>query len=169
MSCRISFVVPCRLLAAVASLALAACASPVFKDAAPAAVSPAEVALQPGRHEGAVVVWGGKILDVRNLAETTEIQVAAYPLDRSQRPQQTAPIQGRFIVLLPGFAEPLDFPPGRFITVRGHIDGSRLRRIGDADREYPAVRRDELHVWPVNFPRERSRASFGVGIGVGIR
>lgn len=161
--------VPCRPLAALAVLALAACASPVFKDAAPNAVSPAEVALQPGRHQGAEVVWGGKILDVRNLADETEIQIAAYPLDRTQRPQQTAPIQGRFIVVLPGFAEPLEFPAGRFVTVHGRIDGSRLRRIGDADRGYPAVRRDELHVWPVNFPRERSRVSFGVGVGVGIR
>jgi outer membrane lipoprotein len=141
----------------------------VFKDAAPGVVPPAEVALQPARHQGADVVWGGKILDVRNLAVETEIQVAAYPLDRAQRPQQSAPTQGRFIVVLPGFVEPLDFPPGRFVSVRGRIDGSRMRRIGDADREYPALRREELHVWPVNFPRERSRVSFGVGIGVGIR
>lgn len=161
--------VPCRLLVAVAVLALAACARPVFKDAAPGAISPADVALQPESHRGAVVVWGGKILDVRNLADATEIQVAAYPLDRAQRPQQTAPVQGRFIVLIPGFVDPLDYPAGRFVTVRGRIDGSRMRRIGDAEREYPAVRRDELHLWPVNFPRERSRVSFGVGIGVGIR
>jgi outer membrane lipoprotein len=169
MSCRFSFVVPCRLLAALAVLSLTACASPVFKDAAPGAVSPAEVALQPGSHQGADVVWGGKILDVRNLADETEIQIAAYPLDRAQRPQQTAPTQGRFILVLPGFVEPLDFPPGRFVTVRGRIDGTRMRRIGDADREYPVLRRDALHLWPVNFPRERSRVSFGVGIGVGIR
>jgi outer membrane lipoprotein len=141
----------------------------VIKDAPPGMLSPAEVALQPARHHGTDVVWGGKILDVRNLADETEIQVVAYPLDRAQRPQQSAPTQGRFILVLPGFVEPLDFPPGRFLTVRGRIDGSRVRRIGDADREYPVLRRDALHLWPVNFPRERSRVSFGVGIGVGIR
>lgn len=149
--------------------ALAGCAAPVFKDVAPAVASPAEVARAPGAHLGADVVWGGKILDVRNLADETELQVVAYPLDRKQRPQQSEPTQGRFIVLLPGFVDPLDFPPGRFVTVRGRVDGERTRRIGNADRAYPVLRREALHLWPVNFPRERSRASFGVGIGVGIR
>jgi outer membrane lipoprotein len=157
------------LLSVLVVLALAACTAPVFNDAAPLAVSPAEVALQPARHQGVEVVWGGKVLDVRNLADETEIQVAAYPLDRAQRPDEAAPMQGRFIVVLPGFAEPLDYPPGRFVTVQGHIDGTRMRRIDDADRAYPALRRDALHVWPVNFPRERGRVSFGVGVGVGIR
>lgn len=150
-------------------LVLAACAAPVFKDAAIAAVSPTEVAIEPASHHGAEVVWGGKILDVRNLADATEVHVAAYPLDRSQRPDPTAPTQGRFIVLVAGFAEPLDYPPGRFVTVKGRIDGTRMRRIDDVDHAYPALRRDALHLWPVNFPRERSRASFGVGVGVGIR
>jgi outer membrane lipoprotein len=150
-------------------LVLAACAAPVFKDAAPVAVSPAEVAIDPASHQGTEVVWGGKILDVRNLADTTEVQVAAYPLDRSQRPDPAAPTLGRFIVLVAGFAEPLDYPPGRFVTVKGRVDGTRMRHIDDADREYPALQRNALHLWPVNFPRERSRASFGVGVGVGIR
>ncbi len=132
-------------------------------------ISPAEVALAPDRHQGTGVVWGGKILDVRNLADETEVQVAAYPLDRSQRPDQAAPTQGRFIIVLPGFAEPLDFPPGRFVTVQGRIDGTRMRRIGEVDRAYPALRRDALHVWPVNFPRERGRVGVSFGFGVGIR
>lgn len=135
----------------------------------PASVAPADVAREPDRHQGTEVVWGGKILDVRNLADETEVQVVAYPLDRAQRPQQSAPTQGRFILVLPGFVEPYDFPPGRFVTVRGRIEGSRMRRIGDADRLYPALRREDLHLWPVNFPRERSRVSFGIGVGVGVR
>jgi outer membrane lipoprotein len=166
---RFSFVVSRRLVPAVAVFALAACAAPVFKDAAPAAISPAEVALQPARHQGAEVVWGGKILDVRNLADGTEIQVAAYPLDRAQRPDPAAPALGRFILLLPGFAEPLDYPSGRFVTVHGRIDGTRMRHIGDVDRAYPALRRDALHVWPVNFPRERGQVTVGFGFGSGIR
>ena len=141
----------------------------MFKDAAPSAAPPLEVALAPARYQGSDVVWGGKILDVRNLADETEIQVAAYPLDRAQRPDPSAPTQGRFIVVAPGFAEPLDYPPGRFVTVKGRVDGKRMRRIENADREYPVVQRDALHLWPVNFPRERSRMSFGIGVGVGIR
>jgi outer membrane lipoprotein len=158
-----------RLALVVASLALGACATPVFRQAPATGVSPLEAAREPLRHAGTAVVWGGKILDVRNLADETEVQLAAYPLDAAQRPQQSDPALGRVIVVLPGFADPLDFPPGRFVTVLGHLDGTRTRRIGDADRELAVLRRDALHLWPVNFPRERSRVSFGVGVGIGIR
>ncbi|HEY6543768.1 MAG TPA: Slp family lipoprotein [Dokdonella sp.] len=159
---------PC-LAVVLAALALGACATPVFKQAPAAQVTPLDAVREPQRHAGAVVVWGGKILDVRNLADETEVQLAAYPLDSAQRPQQSQPVLARVIVVLPGFADPLDFPPGRFVTVLGRLDGTRTRRIGDAERELAVLRRDALHLWPVNFPRERSRVNFGIGIGVGIR
>ena len=153
----------------LATLALGACAAPVFRQVPATAVTPLEAAREPQRHAGTAVVWGGKILDVRNLVDETEVQLAVYPLDPAQRPQQSEPVLGRVIVVLPGFADPLDFPPGRFVTVLGHLDGTRTRHIGDAERALAVLRRDALHLWPVNFPRERSRVSFGVGIGVGIR
>lgn len=149
---------------------LAGCVSPpVFKDAPGASPAPAEVAAAPERYHAADVVWGGKILDVRNRADTTEVQVIAYPIDAAQRPDQRAPTEGRFIVVLPGYVEPLDFPAGRFLTVRGHLDGTRVGRVDDHDYVYPLLRRDALHLWPVNFPNERGRVSFGLGVGVGIR
>ncbi|RYD14322.1 MAG: hypothetical protein EOP90_13995 [Lysobacteraceae bacterium] len=161
---------PARCLAIVlATLALGACATPVFRQVPTAPVTPLEAAHEPQRHAGTAVVWGGKILDVRNLADETEVQLAVHPLDAAQRPQQSEPVLGRALVVLPGFVDPLDFPPGRFVTVLGHLDGTRTRRIGDAERALAVLQRDALHLWPVNFPRERSRVSFGVGFGVGIR
>ncbi len=149
--------------------ALAGCASPpVFKDAPPAAPAPAEVALAPERYHGTQVVWAGKILGTRNLADTTEVQVIAYPADASQRPDQSAPTQGRFIVVLPGYVEPLDFPPGRFLTVRGHLQGTRVGSVDAHDYVYPLLQQGELHLWPVNFPNERGHVSFGLGVGVGV-
>jgi outer membrane lipoprotein len=167
---------PCRslrvrgLVLAAVIASLAACVSaPVFKDAPKASPTPAAVAVEPERYHGAEVVWGGKILDLRNRADTTEVQVIAYPMDADQRPDQSAPTEGRFIIVLPGFVEPMDFPPGRFLSVRGHLDGTRVGQVEERDYVYPLLQRDALHLWPVNFPNERGRVSFGFGLGVGIR
>lgn len=150
-------------------MALAGCATPVFKDAPPTAPMPSEVASAPERYHGADVVWGGSILSVHNLADTTEVEIVAYPLDRAQRPDQGAPTQGRFIVVLPGYAESMDYPAGRFLTVRGHLEGTRSGHVEDRDYVYPLLEREALHVWPVNFPYERGRVSFSIGLGLGIR
>jgi outer membrane lipoprotein len=152
-----------------AAAALSACAAPVFKDAPKNAAMPADVARQPENYHDADVVWGGKILDVRNRTDTTEIQVVAYPLDRAQRPDQAGPTQGRFIFSLPGYVEALDYPTGRFVTLRGRVTGTRVGRVDDHDHVFPLVDRVTVHLWPVNFPYERARVSFGVGVGVGIR
>jgi outer membrane lipoprotein len=156
-------------LPATLLLAVAGCASPpVFKDAPPPSPPPAEVALAPERYHGIEVIWAGKILGTRNLADTTEVQVIAYPTDASQRPDQSAPTQGRFIVVLPGYVEPLDFPPGRFLTVRGHLQGTRVGSVDAHDYVYPLLQQGDLHLWPVNFPNERARVSFGLGVEVGL-
>ena len=150
-------------------IALAGCAAtPVFKDAPATATMPADVAVQPERYHDADVIWGGKILDVRNLTDRTEVQIVAYPLDDSQRPEQTAPTQGRFIVALPGYVEALDFPAGRFVTLRGRLNGSHVGRVDDHEYVFPLVENATVHLWPVNFPYERPRVSFGLGVGVGI-
>ncbi|HVT32775.1 MAG TPA: Slp family lipoprotein [Rhodanobacteraceae bacterium] len=158
------------LLPSSAALALlAGCATPVFKEAPSAIVTPLEIARQPASHDGTDVVWGGKILDVRNGSNRTEIQVVAYPLDAAQRPDPDAPTLGRFVVALPGFVEPLDYPAGRFVTLRGRVAASATKRIDERDLVLPIVADATIHLWPVNFPRERPRVSFGIGIGAGFR
>lgn len=147
---------------------LPGCATPVFKDAPPAAATPAEIAAAPERYHGLDVVWGGKIVGVQNLADSTEVQIVAYPLDGAQRPDPNAPTLGRFIVALPGYVEPLDFPTGRFVTLRGHVAGSRMLPIDEHDLVFPLVADANVHLWPVNFPYEESRVHFSFGVGVGV-
>lgn len=149
-------------------LAISGCATPVFKDTPATATTPAEMAAEPERYHGADVVWGGKIIDVRNLAETTEVEVVAYPLDGAQRPDQNAPTLGRFIVAIPGYVEPFDYPAGRFVTLRGHIAGTRATRVDEHDVVFPLVAEATVHMWPVNFPYEQPRVHFSLGVGVGI-
>jgi len=141
----------------------------VFKDAPPVSPAPREIAAVPERYHDAAVVWGGKIIAVDNLADTTAVQVVAYPLDSAQRPDTRALSQGRFVLVLPGYAEALDYPPGRWLSVRGHVVGSEIHRIDEQDVVHPLVRSDEVHVWPREFPDEHGHWTFGVGVGVGIR
>jgi outer membrane lipoprotein len=155
--------------ACIALTLLAGCAAPVFKDAPITTITPIEIAREPESRDGADVVWGGKILDVRNGVDRTEMQVVAYPLDAAQRPDPDARTLGRFVVALPGFVEPLDYPAGRFVTLRGRISGSQTRRIDERDLVLPIVADATIHLWPINFPRERPRVSFGIGVGVGLR
>jgi outer membrane lipoprotein len=157
--------VPIALACAVA--ALSSCATPAFKDAPPPGPPPAEVAAAPERYHDATVVWGGKVLALDNLAQTTDVQVIAYPLDRNQRPDTRAPSSGRFVLSIPGYVEATDYPPGRWLSVRGRVVGNEVHRIQERDIVYPRIAPDEVHRWPREFPDEQGHWTFGIGVGLG--
>lgn len=144
------------------------CATPIYKNVSSIAALPRDVAVAPERYSNAEVIWGGKVLAVRNRPESTDIEIVAFPLDRGQRPDRSAPSEGRFIVVLPGYVEANDYPASRYVTVRGHVAGSRAATIDERDVVFPLVHADDLHLWPANFPDDRPRFHFGVGVGVRI-
>lgn len=153
------------------ALALSACApAPIYKNVPDAiAAVPAQVAQSPERYAGHAVIWGGRIVQVTNLADHSEIELLAYPLDSSQRPRANDSGSGRFIATLPGYAEPLDYPPGALMTVSGTLDGSRAGKVGQADYVFPLVTATRSHVWtPDEMRRGHSNIRFGLGVGVGI-
>ena len=154
-------------VAAGIAILLAACAPPpIYKpDAAVLAASPAQVAAAPDRYRDGEVIWGGRIVGVRNFPDHSEIELLALPLDSSQRPRPDQPAAGRFIALVPGYVEAMDNPPGALITVHGHLDGVRAGKVGDAAYSFPLVRAQQSHRWTPEEMR-KSRVSFGVGIGV---
>ena len=150
-------------------ITLSGCATPVFKDAPTTMPTALAVADEPERYHDTAVVWGGRIIAVENLRDTTQIQVVAYPLDRAQRPEINESSRGRFVVVLPGYVEAMDYPAGRWLSVRGRIAGSEVHRIDEHDVLHPLLRSDEIHLWPREFPYEHGRFTFGLGVGVGIR
>ncbi|KAA0070316.1 Slp family lipoprotein [Rhodanobacter sp. T12-5] len=161
-----------RLPALLVLLTVAACApAPIYKTTPQAvAATPQQVAQTPERFAGGDVIWGGRIVQVINLADHSEIELLAYPLDSSQRPKANDSGNGRFIALLPGYAEPLDYPAGAMMTVSGKLNGSRAGKVGEADYVFPLVSAAQSHVWTAEEMRKgRSNIRFGVGLGVGIR
>ncbi len=152
-------------------LCLTACApAPIYKTTAQATVAtPAQVAQSPERYAGGEVIWGGRIVQVNNLSDHSEIELLAYPLDGSQRPKASDSGNGRFIVVLPGYAEPLDYPAGALMTVSGKLNGSRAGKVGEAGYVFPLVAATQSHVWSADeMNKGRNNIHFGLGVGVGI-
>lgn len=156
------------LLLAAAILSLAACApAPLYKPAPHMTHAlPMNVAQAPERYRHAHVIWGGRIISVTNLSDNTKIELLAYRLDSAQRPQPDDGARGRFIVLIPGYLEPLEYPPGRLMTVSGNITGVYSGEVGKADYTYPLVDADQYHLWTKEeLQSPWSNIHFGVGIG----
>jgi outer membrane lipoprotein len=161
-----------RLLAPLFMLSLAACApAPIYKSSAAQVVAtPMQVAQTPERYAGGEVIWGGRIVQVSNFADHSEIELLGYPLDGSQRPKANDSGSGRFIAVMPGYVEPLDYPSGSLMTISGKLDGSRAGKVGDADYVFPLVGVAQSHVWtPAELSQGRNNVHFGLGVGIGIR
>ncbi|MEO7071833.1 MAG: Slp family lipoprotein [Rhodanobacter sp.] len=159
-------------LSCLLAVALSACApAPIYKTAGPATTAtPLSVAQSPERFANAQVIWGGRIVQVRNFADHSEIEVLAYALDSSQRPKASDVGSGRFIAQMSGYVEPLDYPAGGLITVAGTLNGSRTGKVGQADYVFPQVNVSQSHVWTVaEMGKGRNNVHFGLGLGVGIR
>ena len=152
-------------------LTVAACApAPLYKTAPQAVIAtPQQVAQSPERYAGGDVIWGGRIVQVVNLADHSEVELLAYPLDSSQRPKANDSGNGRFVAVLPGYAEPLDYPSGALMTVSGKLNGSRAGKVGQADYVFPLVTTAQSHVWTTDeLNKGRNNVHFGLGVGVGI-
>lgn len=161
-----------RLALPAVLLALAACApAPIYKTSGSAvAATPGQVAQTPERFSGNEVVWGGRIVHVSNFPDHSEIELLAYPLDSSQRPRANDSGNGRFIAVMRGYVEPLDYPSGALMTVDGKLNGTRAGKVGEADYLFPLVDVSQSHVWTAEeMGRGRNNFRFGVGVGVGIR
>jgi len=168
---RPALIVLSRALLFAALGALAACApAPIYKaDASVVTATPQQVAAAPNAYPQAQVIWGGTIIGVNNLSNRTDIEILAYPLDASQRPRLKSEALGRFIAELPGFVEPMNYPDGAPITVRGQITGTQAGLVDHATYIYPmvSVRNGDLHLWtPQEMDQGHPHFSFGVGVGV---
>jgi outer membrane lipoprotein len=154
-----------------ALLVLAACApAPIYKPSpTTVAVAPNTVAQSPQQYSNADVIWGGRIVDVRNFADHSEVEIAAYPLDGSQRPKANGAGWGRFIAVTPGYVESFDYPNGALITLVGRLNGTHAGTVGEAAYVFPLVSVTHSHVWTAaELDSGHSNVSFGLGIGVGI-
>lgn len=147
------------------TMILAGCASSPFDRAGrePAALGPGEALAQPNA-VGARVVWGGRIVGVVNANEATELEVLALPLGPGDRPRREADGGARFVIVHPGFLDPMTYAPGRYVTALGRFIDIESRSVGAFPLDHPVIAAEQIELWPVN--PNSSRANLNLGIGV---
>lgn len=155
------------LLLAMASVCLlaAGCASTPLQLPDEQAVVPI-TPVEAGDNAGAIVMWGGPVIDVTVLDGATLLEVLAYPLNRIGRPVLQADSLGRFVAVTEALLEPLDYAPGRVVTVVGRVtDPTAVILGGNRRQDLPTVDISDQHLWR---PGEgvQPRLSFGVGISI---
>jgi len=128
-------------------------------------LTPQAVLADPAQARDKFVLWGGTILDTRNLADSTQIQLLAYPLNSSQRPDANLQPLGRIIVRQPGYLEPTSYAPGRLLTVFGRVGDTQQGNVGEASYTYPVVIAEKLELWSQGSTSSQSSFHFGIGIG----
>lgn len=138
----------CQLAAVLLATALfTGCATTdCIPPAGNPSLTPAQVAAT-GRHTGERLRWGGVLASSRNLAESTELEVVAYPLDRCGLPGLGDQAIGRFIVIQPGYLETAERPPGSRLSATGIVVGIREGQVGGAPYRFPLLQAGDLHWW----------------------
>lgn len=124
------------------------------------------VKANPETHKGKKIVVGGEIIAVRNLKETTEIEVLEKPLASDRSPLRMDVSRGRFILIQPSFLDPTVFQAGRRITVVGKVTGGRAQKVGEAELTVPVLEEPKIHLWPAAREHAPSwRPDIDIGFG----
>jgi len=107
------------------------------------------VQAMPEAYTGRKILWGGIIIKVENLADSTIIEILQTRLGPGYRPTGRVLTAGggRFLISSPGYLDAFVYSPRKRITVAGIIRGIRLQKIGDANYPYPVVEPIEMHLF----------------------
>ena len=111
------------------------------------------------------VIWGGRILEIANFEEVTEFLVLAYPLTTGNVPRIDEESVGRFVVRFEGYLEPLDYAPGRYLSMAGQLQGKSDEWAYEGVAvDLPLVRSKQVHLWPRDQSSWRTRINFGLSV-----
>ncbi|KAA3621005.1 MAG: hypothetical protein DWQ08_14770 [Proteobacteria bacterium] len=155
------------LILLAAALALTGCASQPLVDrgAVDLEASPEQAAAK--ETAAGTVNWGGRIIALRSVGETTEFEILSYPLGSGGRPDTGGASDGRFIAVRDGFVDPLIYDEGRVVTLIGRIESFRDGTVGEQSYRWPVVK--VLEIAPAPEPRrQRVTPFFSIGVGIGL-
>jgi outer membrane lipoprotein len=131
-------------------------------------ITPKMAVEDPDRLQAKVLEWGGAIVESRNLPDTTEFQILAYPLKQNGQPDLDKSPTGRFIAVAKGYLETADYQTGRQLTLSGRLKAIRPGMVGNADYLFPVLELDEFFLWPASSQSyRRTSVHFGFGAGSG--
>jgi outer membrane lipoprotein len=113
------------------------------------------------------VIWGGRILETANLESVTEILVLALPLTGGHVPRIDEESVGRFVIRVDGYLEPMDFAPGRYVSMAGLLAGTTDAWAYEGVAvSVPLVRSSQVHLWPRDPSGWHNRIRFGLSVSI---
>jgi outer membrane lipoprotein len=102
---------------------------------------------EPGRYDGKLMMFGGEIVETKNVENGAWIVVLQKQLDREGRPNWAAESGGWFLVSTESNLDVGAFRRGRSITVIGIVDGSKPMPLSETEYWYPLLVAQQLHLW----------------------
>lgn len=150
----------------VSALLLSGCATtPRFNlEDVDTALTPGNAVAQIETARGKKVVWGGIIVSSRNLQNSTQLEILAYPLDSNHRPLTEREPLGRFFADHNGYLETVDYAPGRELTLTGTLGSVKEGKIDESVYHYPAISTEQIHLWTKKRSDTEPRIRFGFGV-----
>lgn len=118
----------------------------------------------PSAHVGETVLVGGRILDIRTSEESSEIMVLQMPLDHWNAPIDEDRSEGRFLVFMDRFLDPVLYNKGKLMSMVGVVRGSEIRAIGQYEYNFPTIDAVEIKLW---LQDDTYVPNIRIGIGVG--
>jgi|GEM_PF-292582 outer membrane lipoprotein len=98
-------------------------------------------------NENSLARWGGVIVNVKNNADGSVIEIVHYPLRASGRPNLRAESIGRFKAFVDGFIDPLVFKQERVVSVLGTVGEPVSDMIQEQPYIYPSIKVSGYHLW----------------------
>jgi outer membrane lipoprotein len=106
-----------------------------------------QASANPDANAGKMTRWGGVIARVKNLADSTMLELVHYDLRSYGRPIVSDQSVGRFRVYVDGFLDPMVFKQGRVVTFAGRLMGVEEGAVGEHNYLFPTLKSSGYHLW----------------------
>lgn len=121
--------------------------SPAMLEHADKTITFEKLQADPDSCAGKLLVLGGTIAQISTTQQGTLIEVVQKRLDSWGKPERTQRTGGRFLVLHPGYLDPMVYAPGRDITIAGEVQGAGSPLLGNTHYDYPVLLLKEHKLW----------------------
>jgi outer membrane lipoprotein len=118
------------------------------------------------RYIGKSVLFGGTIIWVGNDPEGGWAEILQRPLGFRMEPEMDDQTGGRFLLLTNEILDEQIFSKGRKITLVGKVEGKEPRSLDKISYDYPLLRVQEYHLWPLSQNRTGPGPDFHFSLGI---
>jgi outer membrane lipoprotein len=115
---------------------------------------------------GQSVLFGGTIIRVGNDPQGGWAEILQRPLGFRMEPEMDDQTGGRFLLLTSEILDEQIFSKGRKITLAGKVEGKESRSLDKISYDYPLLRVQEYHLWPISRNRAASGPDVHFSIGI---